>query len=501
MEEKKGCLSFLWRAIRRFLFCLLCLILLLGGLFCGFFSNQLYNRYSLYPRQAAAWKKYAEELQPVQLKTGWNEYRGVMHSHSEISHDSLVKFPEIVEYMHEARCDFIFMSDHFVDGKADYSLGWKGIHDGVLFIRGFEMQEGFFPWGLPDDTVFSQNDDPAELARRIRSLGGILCLGHNEEMRPWEIPEIDGMEIYNIHTDLKDEMADRYNKIETFKDLLINYRKYGDQALRGTFDAWILNRVVQKWDDMSKFRKISAYAANDCHQNVGIRGFYTENDTLMLLDTGHDDPARKSGEYKLNFATRPLLRLFFGELTPGKELFRIDLDPYVRSSRFVNTHFLAKELTEEALLDAVRVGRAFVAFNMLADAGGFAYIAESNGKQVTMGESIPLAPGLKLIAEAPLSCRFILIKKGKKVVSQDGKRFEFEVTEPGKYRLEAALAIPGEMMLIDDSTVNNMAPWIITNPIEVTAPAASVVESAPPQEIQELKPMNQSPTPILEETL
>lgn len=472
MEEKKGCLSLLFRALRRFVVCVLILILLSLGVFCGLFSQQLYHRFSLYPRQAAAWKKYAEQRQPVQLETGWNEYRGVMHSHSEISHDSLVTFPEIVDAMHEAHCSFIFMSDHVVEGKADYSLGWKGIHDGILFVRGFEMQEGFFPWGIPDDTVFSRDDAPAALAQQIRALGGILCLGHNEAMRPWEIPEIDGMEIYNIHTDMLDEMADKYTRIEMVKDILINYRAYGDQAFRGMFDSWVLTMVAQKWDEQSKYRKITAYAANDCHQNVGLRGFYTANDTLMLIDTGHDDPVKKIGEYKLNAFTRPLLRLFFGELTPDRQLFRIDLDPYARSSRFVNTHLLASELSEPALLDAIRAGRAFIAFNMIADAQGFAYIAEGGGKRVTMGESIALAPGLKLRAEAPLPCHFTLIRGGKKVASQDGNTFEYEITEPGKYRLEAALPMPGEMAIAGEDMQNNMAPWIITNPIEVTVPGA-----------------------------
>lgn len=498
MEEKKGCLSILFRLVRRFVCCLLILILLVLGIFCGFFSQQLYHRFSLYPRQAETWKHYAEQRHPVQLTTGWHEYRGVMHSHSEVSHDSLVTCPEIVDALHEAHCSFIFMSDHFVEGKADYSLGRKGVYDGILFVRGFEMQEGFFPWGLPDDTVFSAEDDPVKLAKRIRELGGILCLGHNEAMRPWEIPEIDGMEIYNIHTDLLDEMADKYSMVETIKDVLINYRAYGDQTLRGMFDPWVLALVTQKWDEQSKHRKITAYAANDCHQNVGLRGFYTGNDTLMLIDTGHDDPRKKIAEFKLNSVTKPLLRMLFGELTPNRQLFRIDMDPYARSSRFVNTHLLASELTEPALLDAIRAGRAFIAFNMLADAQGFAYIAEGGGKRVTMGESIPLSPGLKLRAESPLDCHFTLIRRGKKVVSQDGSVFEYEVTEPGKYRLEAALSMPGEATIVGEDILNNMAPWVITNPIEVVAANTAPAPPAPAPDIPSQPTTLREPEPRLE---
>ena len=486
MEERKGCLYRLFRALVRTIKGVLILVLILLGIFGGLFAPQLYNRFSLYPRQAAAWKELAESRQPVQLKTRWNEYRGSMHNHSELSHDSLVTFPEIVDAMHEANCDFIFMSDHVDEGKADYSRGWKGIHDGVLFIRGYEMQQGFFPWGLPDDTVLSNSEDPAALAKRIRELGGILCFGHNEGMRMWELPELEAMEIYNIHTDMMDELMDKNVRLETAKDVLLNYRAYPEQAFRGMFDPWVLMMVAQKWDEQSKYRKITAYAANDCHQNVGLRGFYTERDTLLLLDTGHDDPEKKVAEYKLNSFTRPLVGMLFGELKPGRQLFRLDLDPYVRSSRFVNTHLLASELTEDALIDALRAGRAFIAFNMIADAKGFAYVAEAGGNQVTMGERIALAPGLKLRAESPLPCHFTLIRRGEKVASQEGATFEFEVTEPGKYRLEAALPMPGEMAIAGEDFLRNMAPWVITNAIEVIPaeigppPAAPAVPAPAP---------------------
>ena len=464
IKRRKGCLRL---AARWGCMSVLALLLLSAGLFFGAFAPQLYNRYFVYPRQAALWKEYAQKRQPVSLKNGWTEYRGVMHSHSMVSHDSEVQFPQIVEALHKAKCQFIFMTDHVVDGKADYSLGWKGIHDGVLFVRGFEMQEGFMPWGLPDNTVLSKSDEPAELAKRIREMGGVLAFGHNEAPRPWEIPEIDAMEIYNIHSDMIDNMVVKNSRIETVKDALLNFPAYPEQTFRGMFDPWLLAMFTQKWDEQNKHRKITGIAANDCHQNVGLRALYTPQDTLLLIDTGHSDPSKKIAEFRLNFITRTLLRVCFGKLEPGGQLFRVDLDPYERSSRFVNTHLLAKELTEPALLDAVRTGRAFIAFNMLADAEGFAYVAEGGGNRVTMGESITLSPDLKLRAEAPLNCKFTLIRNGRSVASQDGRTFEYAVSQPGKYRLDAAIPMPGEMTFAGDSYALNHAPWVITNPIEV----------------------------------
>lgn len=467
--KKKSWIRRLFRWVVRF--AVLDVVLLLGA-FLGGFAPQLYHHFWLFPKQAAAWKELAAQRTPVALKTGWNEYRGVMHSHSHISHDSEVQFPEIVDALHKAQCQFIFMSDHPVDGKLDYSLGWKGIHDGILFVRGFEMNNGFMPWGLPDDTVFDANMDPLEMAKEIRRLGGVLCMAHVEVGRDFDIPEIDGMEIYNIHTDFLDELMEKHSRAEIAKELLLNMYSYPEQTFRSIFDFWILTMLVQKWDEQSLHRKITAIAANDCHQNNGARAVYTAQDTFLLLDTGHNDPKKKLWEYKLNTVTRTLLRLCFGPLEPDKTLFRIDLDPYERSSRFVNTHLLAKELTEPALLDAIRAGRAFIAFNLLADASGFAYVAQGGGLQVTMGERIALGPDLKLRAESPLTCRFTLFRNGKKTVVQEGKTFEYDVKAAGKYRIEADLKIPGEMVMTGEDVALNMAPWVLTNPIEVVAEGA-----------------------------
>ncbi|MBU0714854.1 MAG: hypothetical protein KJ964_05815 [Verrucomicrobia bacterium] len=446
-------------------------ILLCTGGFCGFFAPQLYHHFVLFPKQAAAWNELAARRTPVAIKTGWNEYRGVLHSHSHLSHDSEMQFPEIAEALKKAHCQFIFLTDHVVDDKADYSLGWKGIHDDILFVQGFEMQAGFMPWGLPEGTVLSNNASPTELAKQIRQLGGVLCLGHCEEKRPWDIPEIDGMEIYNMHTDLLlDTITEKHARVEVLKEVLINMRSYPDQTLRSMFDWQTLAMLVQKWDEQGRHRKLTGIAGNDCHQDIGLRGIYTAQNTLLLLGTGSKDPRKKLREYKLNVFARLMLRLCFGPLVPDRQLFRVDLDPYERSARFINTHLLAKELTEPALLDAIRTGRAFIAFNMIADAGGFAYVAEGNGQQVTMGERIALTPGLKLWAEAPLPCRFTLVRDGKKVAEQEGKVFEYKVTTPGKYRIQADLPMPGEMTISSDVRISNITtPWILTNPIEVDA--------------------------------
>jgi hypothetical protein len=428
------------------------LLLIAGFALIALFHTPLYHRFYLFPKQAKAWETIRAHRVPVAIEDGWNEYRGVMHAHSELSHDSKVPFPEIAAALKKADVSFIFMTDHPDKGKGDYSKGWKGLHEGILFVRGYEMVAGFMPWGLPDDTILDTKEEPALLAKRIQALGGVLFIAHCEEPRPWDIPEITGMEIYNLHADLKDE-----NINELAPEIVLSLWSYPDQTLRLIFDR--PTGYLTIWDDLNRTRKITGIAANDAHQNTGVRGVYTAKDTLRLLDTGHIDEAIT--EIRLNFLTHFLLRVLFGPLAPDKQLFRVDLDPYERSARYVNTHLLAKECTEPALLDALRQGRGFVGFDMIADARGFKYIAEGaapEARKVVMGESISFEPDLKLRIASPYTCRFTILRYGVQVAQLTGNTFDWNVSEPGKYRVEAELDILGEW-----------TPWVYTNPIEVTA--------------------------------
>jgi hypothetical protein len=79
---------------------------------------------------------------------GWKEYRGILHSHSKLSHDCEVPFPEILRVLKSTRLDFICLSDHCVDGLANFDSQWRGFHDGKLFVPGFEMKDGIMPFGV-----------------------------------------------------------------------------------------------------------------------------------------------------------------------------------------------------------------------------------------------------------------------------------------------------------------------------------------------------------------
>lgn len=422
-------------------------------LFLMVFGGALKRHFVDFPRESMAWAEIQAHRVDPALDDGWNEYRAVLHSHSELSHDSAMTEPDIVRALKIADVDVIGLTDHYVDGKADYSLGLNGVFEGILFIRGYELASGLMPWGVPEGTVYRFEETPRDLGPRIRETGAVLFYSHCEQPRDWDLPELDGMEIYNPHADMMEE-----NLPGLIPDVLINLRAFPDQTMRLMFDA--PSPLLARWDELNKTRHITGIAANDAHQNVGIRALVTAENTLVFKGTGEKTEIMK--EVKLNGWNRLIYRVFLGPLQSGTEVWRYELDPYERSCRFVNTHILARDCTEPEILDSLRAGRAFIAFDMLADATGFVCLAESPDQRAVMGESIPLQPNLSLKCASPQACRFSLIKDGSRMKQAEGTEWSMDLTETGKYRVEAELSILG-----------NWTPWVYTNPIEVSGQVVS----------------------------
>jgi hypothetical protein len=423
------------------------LVVVLAAVLLLWLRGALYNRLVRFPREQAAWQALRAQRQGVTNALGWTEYRGILHSHSHLSHDSEVPFEDILRVLKTTGLDFICMSDHTAQGRADFSAQWRGLHERKLFIPGFEMKDGLMPFGVAAGIVLSNQTEPAILARQVIENGGVLFYAHPEEPRDWDRPELTGMEIYNIHTDFKRSSA-RLRAL--VPDLIVNQGVYPEQVLRTVFTR--PTEFLQRWDQLSKTRHVTGIAGNDCHQNVGLRGFYTAEGTIRVEDTS----PRTLRVFKLNWFTRPLARLWFGPLVPGRKLFHVQLDPYERSARYVNTHLLARELSEPAILEALRAGRVFVGFDLIADSSGFQWLAAEGATRTVMGEAGVFAPATRLRARSPVPCRFTVLKDGDIVLRQDGRELDWAPPGPGRYRIEAELNILGDWV-----------PWVYANPIEL----------------------------------
>ena len=422
-------------------------IILFGLILLFWLSGALYHRFITFPREEAAWQALRAQRQAVPGIAGLNDYRGVLHSHSKYSHDSEVPFEEILRVLKTTGIDFICLSDHPIQGRADFNLQWRGLREGKLFVPGFEMKDGIMPFGVASDVVLSNQTDSATLAKQISENGGLMFYAHPEELRDWDRPELVGMEIYNIHTDFK-RSSSRLRAM--VPDLLLNQSRYPEHVFRTVFVPPA--EFLCHWDDLNRTRHITGIAGNDCHQNVGVRGIYTTSDTIRVEDTS----PKVLKNLKLNWITRPLARLCFGPLTPNRQLFHFQLDPYERSARFVNTHVLARSLSEPTILESLRAGRAYIGFDMIANSVGFQWFAADGTNQVVMGETAAFSPATRLAAKSPLPCRFTVIKNGTAVHEEEGRALDWTPSGPGKYRVEADLKVLG-----------NWVPWVYANPIEL----------------------------------
>jgi PHP domain len=391
------------------------------------------------------------DWQAVPRTGAYREYRANLHVHSSLSHDSRGTIGEIVAAAKATGTRVLMFTEHPSERHDYYTDGHRGIKDGVLLIPGAETN-GFLAYptrslrGLPAGS-------PQEFADLVRSRGGLVFLCHLEERMDWEIRGLTGSEIYNTHADFKDEkklIAAMRNPLWLLKSAEM-FRKYPQEAFSALQDYPA--DYLRRWDQLCAKSRHTGVAGNDSHQNVGL--------IARLSDEGRvrfEDPLGKK-LYEMKAGAVVALLPAPKNAKAGDELFRIQLDPYENSLRHVGTHLLLTELSEKAIWEALAEGRAFVAFDWLADSSGFDFIVCA-GDRHEMGSRLRYEKGLHFQALSPLPVHWKLIRDGKINSESDGRSLDLPVEEPGNYRVEAWLKVAGEDMI-----------WILSNPIYVR-PAA-----------------------------
>jgi hypothetical protein len=266
----------------------------------------------------------------------------------------------------------------------------------------------------------------------------------------WDIQGVTGNEIYNTHANFKDQkqlIQALRNPLWIFKTAEL-IRKYPQE----TFSALqeYPKDYLRRWDELCKEAPHTGVAANDSHQNVGITARAGEGTKIIIEDA----LAEKVAE--VDAMKVPLLAPLLLGKKPGDVIFQVRLDPYAYSLGHVGTHLLLSDLNEKSVWDALQEGRAFVAFDWMADSTGFDFAAHVGDKRHEMGSRFPLEGEILLKAQAPLPVHWKLLRDGKIVKESDGSKFELATKELGIYRIEAWLDVAGEPMI-----------WVLSNPIYV----------------------------------
>lgn len=387
---------------------------------------------------------------------GYRDYRAILHAHAEDAAHTGGTRPELLEGAKKAGINIVMLTDHvrpprdFIDGS------WRGMRDGVLFIPGAES-EGFLAYpsrSIIDAHINKTYRDWKDYIRIVKHDGGTIFLSHVEERLDWDTTGMDGLEIYNLHTDVMDEkefmlwlqgsLTDP-ERLRRLEKLIADY----PQEVFGSLQDY-LEPIIAKWDRDLRDRKLTGVSANDCHHNqvFTVRAF--DATTIEIGLTG--DPPRK-----VTTSQMPRIAPMLEGRRPGELIGRLDFDPYERSMRHVSTHVLLKILDEKAVREALGHGRAYVAHDWLCDPTGFSLVARSGGTIVgSMGDTVKSTKGLKLLIEAPVAGTVRLYRDGAVIAELQTDRLEHDLTERGVYRAEIWLQVGGELR-----------PWIYSNPIRV----------------------------------
>ena len=389
------------------------------------------------------------QRQPVPLSTGYDDVRAVLHVHSRFSHDSRGTIDEITAAARAVGVRVVMFTEHPADHYDYFTDGHRGVKDGVLLIPGAETG-GFL--------VFStrslkgvKTGGRQEFADLVRRDDGLIFLAHLEERLDWEVRGLTGTEIYNTHADVKDEpkLLRTLATPQGWLAIIPASKAYPQEVFASLQDYPAL--YLKRFDELCLKSRLTGVAANDAHHNQGI--------VLRLSDAGKLVVEDALGEKKaeLDPDRSVLLKPLVAGKQPGDMVLKHTLDPYELSFRHVSTHLLMKAVDPPSVWEALQAGRAYVAFDWIADPTGFAFIAERDTQRWPMGTEVSADSTMKLRAAAPLPGTFKLVRNGQVIKEVlDSRSLDFTVAEPGNYRIEVWLHLADETR-----------PWILSNPIYV----------------------------------
>lgn len=344
----------------------------------------------------------------------YRDLAGAIHVHTALGGHSTASFDELIKGA--KGLDFVVLTEHTADLIDTAALTLNGTYGGVLFVGGNELDTAsgdrllLIP-GTAEAFRRRMTMTPAFI-EPFQKEGRLAFVTYPERFTTW-YSTFDGIEVFNLNSNARETSYARF-----FLDALWSYRKYPELTL-----ATHLSRpdaYLQKFDEVAAKRRITLFAGSDAHSNIG---FHLVGDDA------------------------------------GNKHFNLKFDEFATIFRIVRTHVKlaqGKALTQENLLDALRVGHCFIGFDVLSDTKGFSF---STGEKI-MGDETTLAEAPNFNVAVPQNARIVLFKDGGKISEvRDARALSFQPKERGAYRVEVFLDSLGKPF--------GQLPWIISNPIYV----------------------------------
>jgi len=402
--------------------------------------------------------RYQRFTRRVSLETGYRDVKAVLHAHAEDSTHTGGTRSELLLAAKRTGVKIVMLTDHVRPPRDFIKDSWRELREGVLFIPGAES-EGFLAYPTHSiinahiNKTFKKREDYIKL---VKSAGGIIFLSHVEEKDSWDTSELDGLEIYNHHTDFDDEgefkmwLRGAFTDPDRLNQLERALAEYPMEVFGSSQDY--LEPIMAKWDRDLFQHRLTGVSANDCHHNQ-VYTIKAVPPNAIEIDIVGDQQRKVTTEQS------PRIAEMLKDKNQGDVIAKLDFDPYERSLSYVTTHILMprNNFTESTVRQALRQSHAYVAHDWLCDPTGFAFIAEAGGKRAgVMGDEVNMADGMKVRLETPAIGLIKLYFNGRVVHEVKSDKLSYAVEGPGIYRAEVWLELDGEER-----------PWIYANPIRI----------------------------------
>ncbi len=337
------------------------------------------------------------------------EYKGVIHLHSRYS-DGSGTVREIMRKAADAGLDFVMLTDH--DSLGALYGGYEGWHDNVLLLVGQEISprtHHYLAFDLDKRIRGKYRTDYQNIVNEVSVAGGFGIIAHpyggkkpplfrskGHAWKDWSITGYTGIEVWSYMIDWVDNV-----NLWTF----MYYYFFPEKAIHGPHPD-----ALRKWDEVAKHRHVVGIGSTDAHAK-----------------------------------SLPLFR--FIKFLPYEYLFRT-----IRTHVLLNVPLPTESLTvsKRLIYDAIKAGHGFIAYDLLADAVGFTFVAEMQGKSLLMGDETTFEGDAAIHIAVPQPANIRLIRNGDALYDTSGKTLRFPIEQPGVYRVE---------VYYKDQ------PWIFSNPI------------------------------------
>jgi hypothetical protein len=326
------------------------------------------------------------------------EYVGNLHVHTSYS-DGEALHAQVAQAAGQAGLDFIIVTDHnvWVDGLEQYYgkvllLMGEEVHD----VRRKPQANHLLVYGAGAEMVL-QASDPQALIDAVNQHGGFCYLAHpyeysgrigDSEAIPWldwDVTGYVGFELWNYMSEFK-ALASR-NVLAA-----IYYAYFPDRGIRGPF-----RDMLRAWDHLlTQGLRIPIIGNADAHATVYTLG--------------------------------PFQRILF---------------PYEYLFRCINTHILTDhpfngflEHDKTLVYDALRAGRTWIGYDLLASTEGFQFLARSGSNQAQIGQELVRTGATIFEIHTPQVADIRLVFQGKVIARERGKYLKHTTDRAGAYRVE-----------------------------------------------------------------